>query len=299
MKTSTSSLLRTRLVLSHGLVAMVSASACALETGAGDALSVDVNAQAVQGGTPVTKRGVIALVTDAGGCTGSLLNASTILTAAHCVPGSTSGTVAASVVYDDPDTGMRCLRGGDVIVTANAHPECDISSYYEAHVIPRPEGTDDDTDMAILVSSVDFADVDESDFVYMDTDELGGVDRLETYGYGANSPDWTGAGVLRRGSGQIHSYERYRVTLEAGGARTCKGDSGGPATIYFNQTDPKLNVVAVTSGTDIETGEACAADDGTTERFARLSARVSWIEQELGYSCVADSVGGRNVKRCF
>lgn len=204
-------------------------------------------------------------------------------------------------MYNDPSSGLKCLTGGGVNVFNNSNPKCQGWANADVHVYPEfnPNNPEDsNTDFAVITSSSSFVDVFSDDYASLDIDTLGSVERLEVYGYGFNAYAGTGSGILRRGSGELDSYERHHFNVIGSGARVCKGDSGGPATIYFDQTSPHLVAVGVLSESDVNSNPTCA-EDGSDQRYSRISPKMTWVEQQIGATCRETRVAGRRVKQCF
>jgi Trypsin len=287
----------------HLAIALAAIGGCGLESQDSEPVSdIAGSAQQIRGGSEVTRQSVVALATDVGECTGVMINWYTILTAAHCVSvaSGTTGTTQLSAVYQSPSTGFtQCLGRGSVLPQQpNSNPRCDTLSEFDAHVYPGHSGTDSNTDLAVLTAKTAFIDTSNDDYAFIDIDTMGGIDRLEFFGYGLNAYAGTGAGVERSGSAALDSYETHHFNLTASGARACHGDSGGPATIYYDKTAPNLDVLGVFSTLDITSSNTCDADGGDM-RYSRLSPKMGFIEQAIGMTCTETKVGGRRVKQCF
>jgi hypothetical protein len=268
---------------------------------AAGAAKVDSIEQAVWGGTEVNRRGIVALRTSAGDCTGILINWYSVLTAGHCVPQiapGTDGPLDVSVVYRRPAGNLECLSGGAVTARPGEQPKCNTRGQYQVFSFPGRTSGDAARDLAVIVSPRTFAAVSESDYAYIDIESMTSLSRAEFYGYGPNSYQGTGAGILRVGSGPIQGVATGHFNLTAGGARSCRGDSGGPATIPFATTSGRLQVLGLASNGELSESGRCVTEGGT-ERFVRLSNKLPFIEDAIDRACGQTTLGGRRVRRCF
>jgi len=208
-------------------------------------------------------------------------------------------STSVHAVYHDPSSGqLFCLSGGSATPVANSNPNCETLTAVDVHTFPDFQQGSADGDFAVLVAKATFQNVSSSDFASLDIDELGGVARVEVYGYGFAGFSGEGAGILRRGAGELESFERHHFNVTGGGARVCKGDSGGPASIYFSETDPVFDVIGVLSEYQRNSNPNCA-DDGGSERYSRVSPKMSWVEEQIGIPCRESSMIGRRVKECW
>ena len=272
---------------------------------------VGVNSDAVSGGSSVTRVGVVAFVRQRSGwndeCSGVLLNRYSILTAAHCFPdmqGGQTQRVTASVVYKQPSGTLVCLTRGGVNTPAGSNPQCVTGGSYDVSTYPGWVATSTDAahDLAVMRSVDIFAGVTPADYALIDADAgLSEDGRLEFYGYGPSAQNGTGSGVLRVGAGEIDAVNPQHVNLVGGGARSCEGDSGGPASIYFSQTSPYLLVEGVASSAQFANKTDQCAESGGLERYSRVGTKMDFITSKIGFNCptVYYSKAGRNVRRCY
>jgi hypothetical protein len=267
---------------------------------------IAVTAQAVSGGSTVTRVGVVAL-SGTSSCTGVLINRFTILSAGHCfatVRGGRTKRVSLGAVYKRPDGSYVCLTGGGVYNEPNRPtPYCLHRSDYDVSVYPGfIHGSNDAAkDFAVVRSLHAFTEVSPSDYALIDADGIDSNGRLEFYGYGAAAQDGTGSRILRVGAGEVEGVHPQHVNLEGGGARACDGDSGGPTTIYFNQTSPDLLAIGVASNADVADDDDACAEEGGKERFSRIAPKIDFVIEKSRIKCrqITHSRSGRIVRRCF
>jgi len=292
------------------LVTWVALSACAGEVSGGPEpqleAEVGVVSLPVSGGSSVTRVGVVSLRVPGGGCTGILLNRFSILTAAHCfkalgLNGGSSTLLDIGAVYKQPDGTSVCLTRGPTHQSGD-EPRCSTHSPYEVSIYPGyVQGTfDASRDLAVLRSVHAFTGVFPSDYAVIDASPIDEDGRLEFYGYGGNVHAGTGGGVLRVGAGEVDAVNPHHVNLVGGGARTCMGDSGGPSTIYFDQTSPHLHVVGVLAVHQFVNNNSCASSGGL-ERFSYIAPKMGFITSKIGHDCPQwiNPHSGRTARRCF
>ena len=196
-------------------------------------------------------------------CTGTLIDAKWVLTAAHCVD---PAPAVLSVRFDDAD--VNDTTGGKVVVVAKVHsnPAFDWEAWdNDVALLELAEPVTDRTPTAIhrepIAAGTDVRDVG---YGVADNNDQGGgllrqVDKVTADCAGANDPGVSGANL---------------VCMDASDGRgSCFGDSGGPtfATIGGNRV-----VVGVTSG---GTGDLCGAG---WDLYTSVHAELAFIDSVMG-----------------
>jgi uncharacterized protein (TIGR03382 family) len=232
----------------------------------------------ITGGTPSSDTAVVALAY--GGtvleCTGTVIAPHAVLTAAHCVTGST----LPDVVVGESLTAATTSRD---VLAAFVHPDYDAQSL--------------DHDIAVVlvdppldVTPIPFASV------------LGNVSAgttIRVVGYG-----WTVAGdstpaMRRTGTSQVDAIEPLRIVSHAAPSQACEGDSGGPA---FHNDGTGERVIGVVSSGDTQCTEFAKHTrvdvhaDFVTDIVARTAPRAGaagdrcWYPQNCANSACLPAV---------
>ncbi len=248
----------------HGVAAVMVAGCgsvddyAADEYRAGEAV-VDENAagesvDAVKLGSVFGGQGAVRFLVSRNGtgsaCSGALIGRHVGVTAAHCfmrvLPADVlEATLDMAVEYTENGTVWRCVNG-----PSDGEGHC---QNYAPTFMRRMGGDYEATrDFAVFVSRDAWRDFD--DWRGIRINPLAGLD-YTFYGAGANSSNGTGSGVMRTFMDKIDwAGSRHFVTdIEAGRARTCEGDSGGP----FLQRPGLKYVVGVLSNSDGTAEDAC------------------------------------------
>ncbi len=160
----------------------------------------------ITGGTPSSDAAVVALgFGDSLVCSGTVVAPQAVLTAAHCVGGSSLPDVAV----------------GDALVGASHHP---------ALAALVPDGFDPTTldhDVAVVIVEPTLGVAPLAIATALDGASPGSAIRVVGFG-------WTVAGdqspaARRTGTSAIDTIDDLRLTSHAAPSQACEGDSGGPA----------------------------------------------------------------------
>jgi len=203
--------------------------------------------QAITNGAPdLADPAVLGLADELGqiGCTASLIDAHTAITAAHCIAGR------------DPRT-LRALIGGsasDGSFEAIAHGETDPA--FDPPTLAH--------DLALVTLRAAHADV----LVLAAVDATLVGANVRAVGFGTTAADAMDGGVKRAGTAVVTEVQTDEVVTTPAPAQACHGDSGGP-----------MILAAGTIGAVASRGDSACSDHAT---YARIDvARAAFVDPYL------------------
>lgn len=264
-----------------GVVAVV-ALLNVLLIGATDALAADGSAAADEGDAPaelqiyngdpastVDLPSVVYLEAGVGACTGTVIDADWVLTAAHCLPDGRVDGVLVGVGGDRFAVGfLQVLEAADVII----HPDFDGAVF--------------DHDIA-LVQLASPAEVPVQQLAAADaTDPVGELATIAGYGLVQSYPSSVESEELRRAEvpvlddalcSQLYGTDYVPDTSTCAGGEgrdACEGDSGGPLVIAEGGVSVQYGVAAF--------GDPCGASSSTVGAWTAVGAYRTWIESHTG-----------------
>ena len=216
----------------------------------------------ITGGAPSGDAAVVALAQgDTLVCSGTVIAPQAVLTAAHCVTGSTLPDVAV----------------GDALAGATRHPTL------AALVHPGFDPVSLDHDLAVLIVEPTLGIAPLPFATALDGAAPGATIRV--VGYGWTVANDTAPPARRTGTSTIDSIDALRIVSHAAPSQACEGDSGGPALFDGGSGERVLGV-------------ASSGDPSCTQfaRHTRVDVHADFLDDVLSRSAVGAAGPG---DRCW
>lgn len=243
-----------------------------------DGASTSSTDQSVIGGTQTPEGeypSVGALWSDAFGgasCTGTLIRADVVLTAAHCVEPAFLGdeipgfTLANDTVSTPPPVvaGLRYVQ--HPMFDINIEPGAGVAQFYDIGLLWLAEPITTTDPMLVATPAEAGAGL------------VAGLD-LQLVGYGRTSNETFDGGIKFDAIADLVAFNESELQISPGGGapQNCHGDSGGPAIVDFGAGQRVVGVVSRSAAAKQD------CDDGGID--TRPDYYLSWIEDEIQAGC--------------
>jgi len=230
-------------------------------------VTVDAVSAGIWNGTPTEEWPAVGALTEGGEafCTGTLVDPTTVLTAAHCVDDIEDAGGADLRFYTGPGA-QGALPGGVEVVDVLAHPDWD--------------GWNADIGVVFLGEACDEAPA------AVNTEEMlpfqwQGLDAT-LVGYGITADGQDDAGQKLMTEAEIYAFDEDVFFHYTAGTNACFGDSGGPALYEFEDGWRVIGVLSMVFGHEYE-DSTCVGGGGyqiRTDLYADWVAEHAAINEE-------------------
>lgn len=225
-------------------------------------------------------------------CSGYMIKARRIITAAHCIPGSGSGYFKVTV---ESSSGCAYPVGASCTTPPSTLSFAHINGGW-------PGGTDTLHDVGAVELTNNPAPPLDSSSGWLRLAVSATVTNQELWlvGWGSNQQNGSGAEVERISNHDIGidwaGPHHFLFNAVSGEGRQCDGDSGGPM-IATDQANFDV-VMGHVSNSNVNSGQACTCT-GCKDRHVQMSDNIGWIEGFYGPCTQFAGFGSFLYKRCF